>query len=232
MCSGITVKLSFVVFAALAIVAALAAWVWTVGTGIRQHTRTIFTGWVWGALLVVPWLVRHVILSGYLLYPSTWISFPVKWKIPHAMAEPIAAGITAWARELGSGTINPDQWFGNWFFVFPFEMKEAVVYAVLILAAVVVLRYSLRLKPVQWRGVLIVLACHLLSLLYWFWMAPALRFIRSVVLVDDRAWIAFTVWTVEPIEGCPVSTYAAGFILLLLMFWLSPDFKSVSMQPP
>jgi hypothetical protein len=136
--AGITVKLSFVVFGGLAILAALAAWFWTVGRDIRPYRQTLLSWIGWGALLIVPWLIRHVILSGYLLYPSTLISFPVKWKIPHAMAAPIAAGIRDWARELGSGTINPEDWFGNWFSVFPFEMMEAVIYAVLILLSVLV----------------------------------------------------------------------------------------------
>jgi hypothetical protein len=233
---GITVKLSFVVFAALAVVAALAAWVWTVGTGIRQHTGSIFTALGMGALLIVPWLVRHIILSGYLLYPSTLVSFPVQWKIPAAMAEPIAGIITAWAREIVNDSIHPDQWFSNWFFVFPFEMKEAVVYTGLILAAVVVLLVFFKLKPIQWRGPLILLGVSFISLLYWFWMAPAPRFAGALFWLMVVLGLILLYGQLSQLNHVRSPQMLLGFILLLTMFWLSPDFKSVSrshlLMPP
>jgi hypothetical protein len=228
--AGITVKLSFVVFAGMAILAAVAALVWAGGTGIRSHLRTVY-GWLGvGALLIVPWLIRHVILSGYLLYPSTLISFPVKWKIPYAMAAPIAAGIRDWARELGSGTINPEDWFGNWFSVFPFEMMEAVIYAGLILLSVAVLRIALRLKPVEWRGVFVVLAVTFLSLLYWFWMAPSLRFIGALIWLVIVSGLLLLYGQLIQLKAVRSPHMLLAFMLLLLMFWLSPDFKSVSMR--
>jgi hypothetical protein len=228
---GITVKLSFVVFAVLAIMAALAAWVWTAGTGgIRQHGRTFFTWSAFAALLFVPWLIRNIILSGYLLYPSTLISFPVKWKIPAAMAEPIAAGITAWARELGGGTIQADQWFANWFSVFPFEMKEAIIYTVLILAAVVLLRVFFGLEPIEWRGPVLMLGVTLFSLLYWFWMAPSLRFAGALFWLAIVLGLVLLAGQLSRLQAIRSPHMLLGFIVLVLMLWLSPDFKSVSMR--
>jgi hypothetical protein len=225
---GITVKLSFVVFAALAVVAALAAWVWTIGIEIRQHSRSIFTVVGIGALLIVPWLVRHVILSGYLLYPSTLISFPVQWKIPAAMAEPIAGIITAWAREIVNDSIHPDRWFSNWFSVFPFKMKEAIVYTGLVLAAVVVLRVFFNLKPIQWRGPLILLVASFISLLYWFWMAPAPRFSGALFWLMVVLGLILLYDQLSQFKVVRSPHMLLGFILLLTMFWLSPNFKSVS----
>jgi hypothetical protein len=227
---GITVKLSFVVFAILAIVAALAAWVWTAGTGIRQHARTIFTWSGFAALLFIPWLIRNIILSGYLIYPSTLISFPVKWKIPAAMADPIAAGITAWARELGGGTIPADQWFANWYSVFPFEMKEAIIYAVLILAVVVLLRLFFRLDPIEWRGPVLMLGVTLLSLLYWFWMAPALRFAGALFWLAIVLGLVLLLGQLSRLQAVRSPHMLLVFIVLAVMLWLSPDFKSVSMR--
>jgi hypothetical protein len=228
--AGITVKLSFVVFGGLAILAALAAWFWTVGRDTRLHRQTLLSWIGWGALLIVPWLIRHVILSGYLLYPSTVISFPVKWKIPYAMVAPIAPGIRDWARELGSGTINPEDWFGNWFSVFPFEMMEAVIYALLILLSVLVLWFALRLKPVEWRAVLVVLGITLLSLLYWFWMAPSLRFSGALFWLAIVSGLLLLYDQLRQLKAVQSPHMLLAFMLLLLMFWLSPDFKSVSLR--
>jgi hypothetical protein len=227
---GITVKLSFAVFAGLAVLAALAAWVWTTGAGFRTHVRFFLSGIGLALLLILPWIARHVLLSGYLLYPSTLISFPVKWKIPVEMAEPVAAGITDWARELGSGTIRPDQWFPNWYSVFPFEMKEAVIYGVLILLAVAALRIFKRLVPIEWRGPVMVLGVTLVSLLYWFWLAPSLRFSGALFWLVIVAGLILLYGQLILLKAVRSPHMLLAFMLLLIMFWLSPDFKSVSMR--
>jgi hypothetical protein len=227
---GITVKLSFVVFAGLSVLAALAAWFWTTGREARADRLMIMSGAGIGLLFIGPWLVRHVLLSGYLLYPATFISFPVKWKIPMAMAEPIAGGITAWARELGSGTIQSERWFANWYSVFPFEMKEAVIYAVLIFLAVIALRIFMRLVPLEWRGAAIVVGISLVSLLYWFWMAPALRFAGALFWLVIVVGLILLYGQLIRLQSVRSPHMLLAFMLLLVMFWLSPDFKSVSMR--
>lgn len=49
--------------------------------------------------ILVPWLARGVIQSGYVLYPISAVNFfDVKWKIPPAMARNDIEWITSWAR--------------------------------------------------------------------------------------------------------------------------------------
>ena len=50
-------------------------------------------------LVLLPWMTRNVVLTGYLVYPFPAVDlFPVDWKIPADMARFEAAGIQAWAR--------------------------------------------------------------------------------------------------------------------------------------
>ncbi len=62
---------------------------------LRPLTAVLVTG----ILLVVPWLARNVILSGYLVYPLPQIDlFNPVWKIPPEKAAEAQKSITAWAR--------------------------------------------------------------------------------------------------------------------------------------
>jgi amino acid permease len=109
-------------------------------------------------------------------------------------------------------------------------MREAVIYAVLILLSVVVLWLALRLKPVEWRAALVVLGITLLSLLYWFWMAPSLRFSGALFWLLIVSGLLLLYDQLRQIPAVRSPHMLLAFMLLLLMFWLSPDFKSVSMR--
>lgn len=67
----------------------------------KQNGRGIALGFAGSAVVVLPFLIRNVILSGRLLYPSTVFDFfPVDWKIPADIARGDADGIRIWGRGL------------------------------------------------------------------------------------------------------------------------------------
>lgn len=72
-----------------------------------------------GLLVAVPWLVRTVLISGWLLYPFPTLDlFGVDWKMPAEVVRQDAAGITSWARGLydaAKAELPPWEWFPGWF---------------------------------------------------------------------------------------------------------------------
>ena len=67
----------------------------------------LLTGAGAAALILIPWLARNVVISGYLVYPlpaTAW--FHLDWAIPTSQAQETADTITAWARVAGS---KPDE---------------------------------------------------------------------------------------------------------------------------
>src|SRR5262245_2773152 len=74
------------------------------------------------AIVLVPYFVRSVILSGYLMYPLSIGPFPVDWRIPEPLMQAMHNSLYNWARRPGvhSSTVpwttnlwNWD-WFGPW----------------------------------------------------------------------------------------------------------------------
>ena len=120
--AALTVKLSFLVFGFLSSCIALAI-LWN-RSGAQNRTR------FWGcagvctlaaSIAIVPWLGRHLILSGYALYPSDRISIDVPWRVPLADARTARDSIVGYARHHGEGFMET---LDNWDWIGPVIMRE------------------------------------------------------------------------------------------------------------
>jgi hypothetical protein len=114
---GITVKLSFVALGFCASAVALVGLGVAAGRVVCWDVKTLL--WVAGAGLLAlgPWLVRGVILSGYLAYPSSFGAFPVEWRVPEANLRYMRAVLKGWARLPGREwrtALDGWQWLGPW----------------------------------------------------------------------------------------------------------------------
>lgn len=143
-------------------------------------------------LILMPWLARNVVLSGYLVYPEAGIDlFTVDWKIPPETAEDEKITIQAWARipreektivqAMPLGT-----WVKNWYFNHD-KSDQALLWGIGLgplswgLAGAFSRRARAKLKEPLRRyalgyGVL------LAGLAFWFFSAPDLRFGYGFVL--------------------------------------------------
>ena len=171
--------------------AAIAGTTWAVGffwicragdlVSSRRRTRDVLLYVLIPAIVLVPWLICHVITSGYPFYPSTFAPFHVDWLVPPSVAHTDADWIQQWAR---IPDVPPERtaglaWVGVWF------VRNAIHSAtfdwpLIISASAVVFLIVNRLKglgrradsgPWAWM-----LAPALCGLGFWFWAAPDPRF--------------------------------------------------------
>ena len=70
-------------------------------------------------LIVLPFLIRNVIISGYLLYPYSFLDlFPVDWKMPAEVVAYDSKEIMVWGRglyEVEKADWPIIRWFPNWY---------------------------------------------------------------------------------------------------------------------
>ncbi len=142
-----------------------------------------------GILVIAPWLIRTVIISGWLLYPFPAIDlFDVDWKIPVEIAARDAAEIKTWGRALYNANLVNEpitEWFANWFsttlsatnklFVLADFLCIPVVGAIAVLSAVKRKREN--------ADALLVLLTVLCSYLFWQFSAPLIRYGYVYVLL-------------------------------------------------
>lgn len=126
------------------------------------------------AILVLGWLVRGIVTSGWLLYP-VFGHLPISWAVPHAIAHNDLENIESWARMKQSA---PEVVFGHgfWFWFAPwFEVFKASreFLLAIVASAFAVARISRGRLTTAER---IAYAACGLALVQWFVGAPLLRY--------------------------------------------------------
>lgn len=85
----------------------------------EKRIKDIFIFIFMGIVVIMPWILRTIVISGYLLYPFPKLDlFDVDWKINAAAAALDAAEIKTWGRGLNNAALVDlplNQWLSIWF---------------------------------------------------------------------------------------------------------------------
>lgn len=142
-----------------------------------------------GIVVIVPWLVRTVLISGYLLYPFPALDlFDVDWKLPVHIAVLDAAEIKTWGRAVFDASkvdMPIQEWFPNWFRTSLSGTEKLLILAdigaLLVLAITGI--YRMLRKRREELDFLLVMAAVAASYLFWQISAPLMRYGYAYVLL-------------------------------------------------
>ena len=131
-----------------------------------------------GAVLVMPWLARNILLSGCLVYPVTFTCIPgLPWAVPQANVASEAAWIQSWARQPGAApqvVLANSQWLKTW-------IEWRFIYLLPAILSITLGSFLLLIlkKPAvvdDPPGFLWIAGPFFICLAFWFCTAPDLRF--------------------------------------------------------
>ena len=145
----------------------------------RGKQIILFTGA--GFLTAIPFLIRNVILSGWLVYPFTFIDlFQADFKIPKGMADYDSREIQVWGRGFSDVTRYNDsitKWLPEWAASLDAVNKVFLLMAIsgigLFLCYCL---YAVKNKRKDMQDVLIVMGTMGVSFLFWLTSAPLIRY--------------------------------------------------------
>jgi hypothetical protein len=218
---GTTVKLSFLALGWVTSLLALVVWFARSDRENRTGDRRTLT-WVTicVALVLVPWMIRGIILSGYIAYPSGIGSFPVEWRIPRSYVAELATIFQVWGRQPGSGdpkVLSDWGWLVPW--VYRLSIFDAVVPLLLTLAGCfftllyrVMKNRESRASGVPWLFLLPSVA----SLLFWFVTAPDPRYASAAFWVLGAGAIALAAQELGMSFNRKMSRFAAFLCLAIV----------------
>lgn len=225
--AGITIKLSFLAFGACTLACLLIFWFNSKKSPTRDQKNTPL---LWGLVLIawlIPWLARNVLMSGYLLYPSTAISLPVLWKMPGFLANNINSVITTWARTY-SATITDSgdlAWLYNWILRFVYEARQALIYSAVLITGIsaffIITRKKFRFSP----GTLMLIGSSFLSILFWFFSAPAYRFSGAAIWIFYVGLLLAAFQVIRDHFGLKTASLFSILFIMFLFFSLRTDFS-------
>ena len=199
----------------------------------EKRIKDIFCYIALGIVLILPYFIRNVLISGWLVYPFAGLDlFSVDWRMPISDVRHEADEITVWARYT-KDTRLIDQSIREWFPVWWQEEGRENRY--LSLAAFL----AFGLEVVQLMKVVILLVrkktvvgleyvyfevIFLISFLFWLLSAPSNRFGYSYLIVlpllvaggmltqQEKIALWFTKWAVSAVV---IGTMAMGLFLFL-----------------
>ena len=132
-----------------------------------------------GLIVALPWLIRNVIISGYLIYPYPQIDlFDFDWKMPASILTYDSREIMVWARDIydvSKYNMPFWEWLPIWF------SSQDMIYRIIIaisLVAFVVILIKLIKEVIYGRlsALTILYAVILLSGTIWLLTAPLIRY--------------------------------------------------------
>ena len=175
---GVTLKLSIAPVVLLATVPAI----WLI-KGKKWKETAVCLGS--GFLTVLPFLVRNVMISGYLIYPYTTLDiFSVDWKMPEYMVNRDRNEIMAWGRELRDvNKIDYPIW--DWFPIWFQELTGAqrALFLLNVLLIVIVIWFVVREFRKKRFEMAYICCVAILGLAMWFFSAPLIRYGRAYLYI-------------------------------------------------
>lgn len=205
----------------------------------RKRPVNLLRWGLWGGLLLLPWLMRNVVLSGYPVYPLAVLDlFSVDWKIPYGEVLREAQIISAWARLPNvDATVVLSMPLNEWLPVW-FSDRTSNQRLILLLAAVSPLGMGLaavwlgRSRIVRGQGFGGWLAAYALTAggaVYWLFGAPDLRFGYGwVMLLIALPLAGLTAALAAALQGWKKSGLKALLMAVLLavqLWFLAASFE-------
>jgi len=185
--------------------------------------------------VILPWVTRSIIMSGYPFYPVPIFPFTVEWRVPLASVKAQIASIVSFARTPGilnwSKTLNDYSWLKFWWAqrcAFSFVSMFLPLYlAVLGLLGMFCSR-CINAKPVLGRKVYLFLLPAAINLVYWFFSAPSIRFCGATFFVLGMGILAAGIYELmrgEKYFGTNI-IIAAHLFFCLSAFYSLPILKN------
>lgn len=155
----------------------------------EKRVREIFIYLSMGLLVAIPWMVRTVVISGWLLYPFTALDlFNFDWEMDGHMINLDAMQIKVWGRALYNVTLIDvplTGWFPNWFSNTLSTMEKILIlgdFAAIFVTAFKTIQIFVKKYWMQLDKLLVLItmtACYV----FWQTSAPLIRYGYAYVLL-------------------------------------------------
>lgn len=151
----------------------------------KKNGKAILAHVAGGLAILAPWLIRNVVISGYLVYPYASLDlFHPDWKMDREVLASDSLDIRMFARGIRSAAEYDNSlvgWVPRWFLSQGTDGRIVIaVGAVCIPLILFLLVKSLRQKR---YGLTALLSAAVINLIFWFFSAPHMRYGGSYIYV-------------------------------------------------
>ena len=180
--AAVTIKLSFVVMGFLASAVAILIWLRRAKSGTSRTilaAKLLPTGLA-VVLLLITWVVRNIILTGYPLYPINFWPISVDWKVTAESVANVNSWIQSWARNpnaLPRDVLHNWNWIGTWAHQILTQQRFEIVFPLVLFAAgTIVALFMVDRHTFPLSRYFLFMVPALGALIFWFFAAPEPRY--------------------------------------------------------
>lgn len=153
----------------------------------EKKGKEILTCLFLGLMVIAPYLIRNVVISGWLIYPLTALDlFDVDWKVPAVLVNADSFQIRTWGKGIHAYELygGPSKWWPNWFMTTLSSTEKILIMADLAALPVFIflLVSQIKEKSAEKRDKLLVAATAAASFLFWQFSAPLARYGYAYIL--------------------------------------------------
>ena len=157
-----------------------------------------------GAIGFIPFVLRNIIVSGYIFYPYPYLSIPVDWRVPFSYVDTTLKCMTAFSRAPYMDyrvVLKDSAWLQPWLMNLPYHRLNIVYPGIIFLViSAAYLRYVTIVKRAQLNLKIWGILCGTvgLSLLTWFFSAPDIRFIAALLWILSAGTLTIFLIALQP----------------------------------
>jgi hypothetical protein len=176
---AVTFKLSSLLFALTGWIAAFLALYFSGAVSPAQRKRLALAVLLFSALIIIPWICRGLVLTGYPFFPSPAFGISADWTVPAANAQAQADFARSFARipQIPLADTSGYHWLQPWFRELIREREGFLIPILFMLAGALFLAANSRRKNQavlpRWLWLLLP---SFAGIVFWFFQAPAIRF--------------------------------------------------------
>jgi hypothetical protein len=232
---GMTIKLSFIPLGSSTLFVALAAWFFRYSNQDKKKMKTtLFWILLVNMFLLSIWVVRGVILSGYILFPYTFGSLPVTWRVPRPLTLSVANWIGSWARAPGAfwtDVLDNWNWLWPWLKNFPNEYIKPLIAGMFAIILYLITIGRIRHNSPQWNYTyLAILGPSFISSIFWFFSAPDPRFSGAYFWIFGAGFAALAIENIG-LKSFTIVRILECILCLSFFVYLFPPYSSLFIHP-
>ena len=153
----------------------------------EKKWKEIITYVMLGSIVIAPFLIRNVIISGWLIYPLTALDlFDVDWKVPAELVDADSYQIRTWGKGIHEYELygGPTKWWPKWFKTTLSATEKGLILAdgaALLLLIGMIVKQGKEKRANEWDKLLVMITAAV-SFLFWQFSAPLVRYGYAYVL--------------------------------------------------
>ncbi len=197
----------------------------------KEERRTLLWTFLLFSLITIPWLIRNIILTGWLVYPLPSLDlFSFDWKVPLAGAINERVWITGWARNPGPHAVAASamsifEWFPLWWDRLSTTNKLWFV-AATSFPVVAFIGHVIKIIKLDFHTFIIIITSFV-GVLFWLMLAPDLRFGKAFLTIAAISPLLFLKFRFKRYRN-PVVFYC--IIIAMLFYYMEDDYTRYNLE--